>query len=67
MIKSDDWEWSQDTLKAIIARIIDRDNNREGEEKNDFNDGRHLAYYEIIEIIKNDLEVRGYNFEDFMK
>ena len=60
------WVWSQDTLKAIISRIIERDNDTKGEENNEFNKGRHMAYFEIVDMIKNDLEGRGYDFKEFI-
>ena len=66
MIKSEiDWEFSVETLQYIVSRIIERDSDREGEMNNEFNKGRHLAYWEILDMIKNDLEVRGFDIKDF--
>ena len=31
----------------------------------DFNNGRKLAFYEVLDMINNDLEVRGYSLDDF--
>lgn len=61
-----DWNWTESTLASIVKRIIDRNNDTEGEDDNEFNQGRHEGYWEVIEMIKNDIESRGYDFEDFM-
>ncbi|MDO4720712.1 MAG: hypothetical protein Q4A78_08620 [Peptostreptococcaceae bacterium] len=67
MNPEEEWIWSKDTLKAIIARIVERDNDREGEEDNEFNEGRHAAYFEILDMIQNDLIVRGCKVEEFFE
>lgn len=60
------WEFSAYTLGFIIKRLIDRNNDSEDEEDNEFNRGRHLAYYEMLDIIENELSVRGYSIDDFI-
>lgn len=63
------WQWSEDTLKAIIANIIIRKYEYEEElEANDeFGKGVVAGYTYVIDSIKNELECRGYDFEEFMK
>lgn len=68
LIKSENgWEWTKDTLKVIIGRIQKRSEEAEEEGNSEFDQGRQLAFYEVLDMIKNDLESRGYTFEDFMK
>lgn len=68
MIKSEiGWEWTKDTLKVMIGRIQKRSEEAEEEGNSEFDQGRQLAFYEVLDMIKNDLESRGYTFEDFMK
>lgn len=67
MIENEDWTWSQETLKAIIADIIDRKAKYEKEAKTDFDKGIALGYEFVLDSIKNQLEARGYNFEDWLE
>ena len=67
MIKNEDWTWSQETLKAIIADIIDRKAKYEKEAKTDLDKGIALGYEFVLDSIKNQLEARGYNFEDWIE
>lgn len=62
-----EWNWTESTLAAIVKRIVDRNKDNKGEEDNDFNRGRHEGYWEVIDMIKNDIESRGYDFDEFMK
>ena len=39
MIENEDWTWSQETLKAIIADIIDRKAKYEKEAETDLDKG----------------------------
>lgn len=66
MIENEDWIWSQETLKAIIADIIDRKEIYENEAKTDIDKGIALGYEFVLDSIKNQLEARGYNFEDWL-
>lgn len=66
MIENEDWTWSQETLKAIIADIIDRKEKYEIEAKTDIEKGIALGYEFVLDSIKNQLEARGYNFEDWL-
>ena len=66
MIENEDWIWSQETLKAIIADIIDRKAKYEREAKTDLDKGIALGYGFVLDSIKNQLEARGYNFKDWL-
>lgn len=62
-----DWNWTESTLVAIVKRVMERNEDTKGEEDNAFNRGRHQGYWEVIDMIKNDIESRGYDFDDFMR
>lgn len=68
MIKSDiDWQFSEDTLISIISRIVNRKKelDRETINKEDYDIGLLDGYNQCIDMIKNDLESRGFNIKDF--
>ena len=54
---------TEETIKHIIARVIDNANDALEEERKNKNDafykGKKLAYYEILDTIKNDLDIRS--------
>lgn len=65
---------NEDSLKYIIARLVENANDALEESEKDksdaFNQGRRLAYYEMLDILKNELDVRdadlnelGLNFD----
>lgn len=60
---------NEETIKHIIARVIDNANEALEESKknkeDDFYKGKRLAYYEILDAIKNDLEIDGQSLKDF--
>lgn len=60
---------SGEIIKYIIAKVIDYANEaREEANQNvddDFYKGRKFAYYEILDSIKNEIEVRGYDVKEF--
>jgi hypothetical protein len=65
-INNDDkWEVTGETLGYMISRIQERYQESLSEGDDDFNNGRKLAFYEVLDMIKNDLEVRGYSLDDF--
>ncbi|MCB6983121.1 hypothetical protein LI068_05745 [Peptostreptococcus anaerobius] len=65
-INNDDkWEVTGETLGYMISRIQERYQESLIEGDDDFNNGRKLAFYEVLDMIKNDLEVRGYSLDDF--
>ncbi|MFR9278407.1 hypothetical protein C7381_105141 [Ezakiella coagulans] len=67
MIENEDWNWSQETLKAIIEVLIDNREYWEQNIKSDFDQGVVMGYEFALDSIKNQLEARGYNFEDWLK
>ena len=57
-----------DAMKFIIKRVIQNalDTAEEAKENNDdFNKGRKLAYYEILDTIKSELYVRDADLSEF--
>lgn len=61
-----DWEFSQETLITIISRIVERQENLQQESNNsDYNIGLIDGYRQCLDMIKNDLESRGFNAKDF--
>ena len=66
MIENEDWTWSQETLKAIIEVLIDSKESWEKDIKSDFDERVVAGYAFALDSIKNQLEVRGYNFEDWL-
>ncbi|KXB65922.1 hypothetical protein HMPREF3181_01014 [Parvimonas sp. KA00067] len=61
------WQFSEDTLISIIERIVQRKTelDKELNIKTDYNIGLLDGYTQCIDMIKNDLEGRGFNVEDF--
>lgn len=57
------------TIKFIISRVIDNANDALEESNQNQNDvfykGRKLAYYEILDTIKNELEASGQDLKEF--
>lgn len=66
---------NDDIFKYIVARIIDnaKDASNEYQESNsEFADGKCLAYYEVLDTIKNelvtrDIDITGYGFDTKIK
>ena len=60
---------TEETIKHIIARVIDNANDALEEERKNKNDafykGKKLAYYEILDTIKNDLEIDDQDLKAF--
>lgn len=56
-------------IKFIISRVIENANDAAEEAKqnkaDDFYNGRKQAYYEILDTIKSELEVRDADLEEF--
>lgn len=52
---------TEDGLRYIIERVLSNAKDAKEEyqkNKDDFSDGKRLAYYEILDTIKNELEIR---------
>ena len=60
---------SEDAVKYIIARVIDNANDALEEAKknkdDDFYKGKKLAYYEILDTIKNELDINEQDLKEF--
>ena len=60
---------SESEIKYIVARVLDNANEAfeeaESDKDDDFYKGKKLAYYEILDIIKNELKARGQNLKEF--
>ncbi len=60
----------EESLQFILSEIIDYANDRnklsaeDGNLTQDFIDGVQAAYQEIINVIRNEIENRGYTVED---
>ena len=59
----------EETLQYLISRILERALESR-QEKNDapcddFQDGRNLAYYEVLDILKSELIVHGYDPKEY--
>ena len=59
---------NEDSLKYIIARLVENANDAVKESEKDksdaFNQGRRLAYYEMLDILKNELDVRDADLKE---
>lgn len=59
---------NEDSLKYIIARLVKNANDAVEESEKDksdaFNQGRRLAYYEMLDILKNELDVRDADLKE---
>lgn len=59
---------SEDSIKYIISRLIDNANDAVEESNKDrsdaFNQGRRLAYYEMLDILKSELDVRDVDLKE---
>lgn len=60
---------NESTIKLIISRVIDNaaDALEEAKENqnDDFYNGKKLAYYEILDTIKNDLVINEQDLSEF--
>lgn len=62
-----DWKRSEETLKAIIMDIVEWKEEYEKESSGEFDEGVIAGYEFVLESIKNELEVRGYDFNEWIK
>ncbi len=62
-------ELTVETIEYIIARVLDnaKDAIEEAKENKEdlFYQGKRLAYYEILDTIKNELEAHGQSLKEF--
>ena len=62
-----DWKRSEETLKAIIMDIVEWKEEYEKESSGKFYEGVIAGYEFVLESKKNELEVRGYDFNEWIK
>lgn len=55
----------ESTIKYIIARVIDNASDDDPKDRSEFTLGRRLAYYEILDTIKNELIVNEQELKEF--
>lgn len=60
---------TKDGIKYIIARLVERAKESANEVKenpeNDFQAGRNMAYYEMLDILKTELEMKDQDLKTF--
>lgn len=60
---------TEEELKYIVTRLIDNANDSMEEfkqnPKSEFYDGKTLAYYEMLDTIKNELLVRDVDLKEY--
>jgi hypothetical protein len=57
---------TESELEFIISRVLDNAKDAaESTEESQFNEGKKLAYYEILDTIKNELTVRDIDVKHF--
>ena len=60
---------NKQAMQYIISRISERAFDAREESKkepdNSFLEGRHLAYYEVLDIIKTELDIRDEDLKDY--
>ena len=58
-----------DEFKYIVSRVLDNANDAISEAKenpeDDFYKGRKMAYYEVLDTIKNELKARDADLKEF--
>lgn len=60
---------SDEAIKFILSRVLDNANDAVEEynqnKDDDFYKGKKMAYYEVLDTIKNELEARDQNLNEF--
>ncbi|MDY2936990.1 MAG: transposase [Fusicatenibacter sp.] len=60
---------TREGIKFLIARLLENANDAVEESKKDKNDqfaaGRRLAYYEMLDILKTELDIKEQDLKDF--
>ncbi len=60
---------TKESIKYLVARLLDNANEaveESNENKEDqFAAGRRLAYYEMLDILKNELDIRDQDLKEF--
>ena len=60
---------TKDGIKYMIARLLDNANDAVEQSKADMDDkfaaGRRVAYYEMLDILKTELDIRDQDLKEF--
>ena len=56
---------NNEVVKFILENILENTEEVANLERNEFNDGKRLAYYEILNLIKNQLEINDIDLEEY--
>ena len=56
---------NEDTIKYIISRLIEKANEALKDNSDDFAKGKRLAYYEMLDTIRNELELKEQDLKEF--
>ncbi|MCD7757517.1 MAG: transposase [Clostridiales bacterium] len=60
---------TESELEFIVSRLIENANEAYADSENDktdaFNMGRRLAYFEMLDILKNELDAHGADLKKF--
>lgn len=60
---------SEESIKFIISRLIERADEAmqeyQKDKNNDFESGRSLAYYEMLDILKTELDLHDQDLKEF--
>ena len=56
---------SDETMKYIVECIVENAKETVKLTRNAFNDAKRLTYYEVLNIIKGQLEVNDIDFKEF--
>lgn len=56
---------NNETMRYIIECIVENASNASKLPRNEFNDAKRLAYYEVINTIKGQLEVNEIDLKDY--
>lgn len=60
---------NDETVRYIIARLVERTDEaaqeHEMDKSNEFESGRALAYYEMLDILKTELDLNDQDLKDY--
>lgn len=60
---SEENEMAMEALKWIVHDITERKCEAEKEKKDDFSEGRSMAYFEVTDMIQSRLEILGIHLQ----
>lgn len=60
---------TEESIKYIISRLVERTDEAmqeyQKDKNNDFESGRSLAYYEMLDILKTELDLHEQDLKEF--